>query len=148
MYLCIIFPAGSGSTHSSSSGESFRSGEPVPVPSQRATFTHLASSASPDSPRHPHPPTAATTRPSPPAPRSQPITMRRISDHRTPDLASLSPPAVSLPSLLSCLPNTNILDQKNVNDDNVPIVYTVGWLLLFQPHITIQVNLFPLLAVA
>ncbi|KAK3868488.1 hypothetical protein Pcinc_026129 [Petrolisthes cinctipes] len=82
---------GSGSTHSSSSSESCRSGEPVPVPSQRATFTHLASSASPDSPRHPNPP---STRPSPPPPRSQPITMRRISDHRTPDLASLSPPAV------------------------------------------------------
>lgn len=46
----------------------------------------------PDSPRHPH--GASPSRPSPP-PRSQPINMRRVSDHKAPDLSSLSPPAVS-----------------------------------------------------
>lgn len=90
----------SGSTHSSSSSESCRSGEPVPVPSQRATFHQMTSSGSsdqisatlqPESPRHHGIP---TNRPSPP-PRSQPINMRRVSDHRAPDVASLSPPAVS-----------------------------------------------------
>ncbi|KAK7068240.1 Serine/threonine-protein kinase ulk2 [Halocaridina rubra] len=89
----------SGSTHSSSSSESCRSAEPVPVPSQRATFHQMTSSGSsdqisatiqPESPRHS---TTTTIRPSPP-PRSQPINMRRVSDHRTPDVASLSPPAV------------------------------------------------------
>ncbi|XP_037780307.1 serine/threonine-protein kinase unc-51-like [Penaeus monodon] len=89
----------SGSTHSSSSSESCRSGEPVPVPSQRATFHQMTSSGSsdqisatlqPESPRHHGIP---TNRPSPP-PRSQPINMRRVSDHRAPDVASLSPPAV------------------------------------------------------
>ncbi|XP_064094549.1 serine/threonine-protein kinase unc-51-like isoform X3 [Macrobrachium nipponense] len=89
----------SGSTHSSSSSESCRSGEPVPVPSQRATFQQMTSSGSsdqisatiqPESPRHSNIP---ITRPSPP-PRSQPINMKRVSDHRAPDVASLSPPAV------------------------------------------------------
>ncbi|XP_071516222.1 serine/threonine-protein kinase unc-51 isoform X1 [Panulirus ornatus] len=89
----------SGSTHSSSSSESCRSGEPVPVPSQRATFQQMTSSGSsdqisttlqPESPRHQG---VSTNRPSPP-PRSQPINMRRVSDHRAPDVASLSPPAV------------------------------------------------------
>ncbi|XP_050717031.1 serine/threonine-protein kinase unc-51-like isoform X1 [Eriocheir sinensis] len=87
----------SGSTHSSSSSESCRSGEPVPVPSQRATFHQMTSSGSsdqiqqPESPRHPQ--GASPIRPSPP-PRSQPINMRRVSDHKAPDLSSLSPPAV------------------------------------------------------
>lgn len=89
----------SGSTHSSSSSESCRSGEPVPVPSQRATFQQMTSSGSsdqisatiqPESPRHSNIP---ISRPSPP-PRSQPINMKRVSDHRAPDVASLSPPAV------------------------------------------------------
>lgn len=87
----------SGSTHSSSSSESCRSGEPVPVPSQRATFHQMTSSGSseqihqPESPRHPQ--GASPSRPSPP-PRSQPINMRRVSDHKAPDLSSLSPPKV------------------------------------------------------
>ncbi|XP_042218217.1 serine/threonine-protein kinase unc-51-like isoform X4 [Homarus americanus] len=89
----------SGSTHSSSSSESCRSGEPVPVPSQRATFHQMTSSGSsdqisatiqPESPKHQG---MSTSRPSPP-PRSQPINMRRVSDHKAPDVASLSPPAV------------------------------------------------------
>nr|XP_045593424.1 serine/threonine-protein kinase unc-51-like isoform X1 [Procambarus clarkii] len=89
----------SGSTHSSSSSESCRSGEPVPVPSQRATFQQMTSSGSsdqisatlqPESPRHQG---MSSNRPSPP-PRSQPINMRRVSDHKAPDVASLSPPAV------------------------------------------------------
>nr|XP_053639461.1 serine/threonine-protein kinase unc-51-like isoform X4 [Cherax quadricarinatus] len=89
----------SGSTHSSSSSESCRSGEPVPVPSQRATFHQMTSSGSsdqisttlqPESPRHQG---MSCNRPSPP-PRSQPINMRRVSDHKAPDVASLSPPAV------------------------------------------------------
>ncbi|KAK8388962.1 hypothetical protein O3P69_020727 [Scylla paramamosain] len=87
----------SGSTHSSSSSESCRSAEPVPVPSQRATFHQMTSSGSsdqihqPESPRHPQ--GASPSRPSPP-PRSQPINMRRVSDNKAPDLSSISPPAV------------------------------------------------------
>lgn len=98
----------SGSTHSSSSSESCRSAEPVPVPSQRATFHQMTSSGSsdqihqPESPRHPQ--GASPSRPSPP-PRSQPINMRRVSDNKAPDLSSISPPAVRInvpPSLQIC----------------------------------------------
>lgn len=98
LQLCgYVIGGSSGSTHSSSSSESCRSGEPVPVPSQRATFHQMTSSGSsdqihqPESPRHPQ--GASPIRPSPP-PRSQPINMRRVSDHKAPDLSSLSPPAV------------------------------------------------------
>ncbi|KAB7505721.1 Serine/threonine-protein kinase unc-51 [Armadillidium nasatum] len=92
---------GSGSTHSSGSSDNFRSSEAIPIPNQREAFlrttsmesTELTSTLS----NSPHNNTQVTVEPeSKPqnAVRSQPINMRRLSEHKAPDIASLSPPSV------------------------------------------------------
>lgn len=100
-FSLILGSGGSGSTHSSGSSDNFRSSEAIPIPNQREAFlrttsmesTELTSTLS----NSPHNNTQVTVEPeSKPqnAVRSQPINMRRLSEHKAPDIASLSPPSV------------------------------------------------------